>query len=126
MNRRARPVNASFDHHRFRSPAGLSCFAAAVSVGGVLMVENAGGGPEDSMGIRSSSPKQPVTAGPPGQPLSLNNGLGMFDVRIRERFEAGDNWIDLNSRTGARDDTSLAGRLQLGLNCFPPTRSFPE
>lgn len=55
----------------------------------------------------------------PGDPLSFENGLGTFDVQIRERFQASDNWLDFNSKNNARDDTGLQERLRLGLKLAP-------
>ena len=55
----------------------------------------------------------------PGDPLSFDNGLGTFDVQIRERAEVRDNWIDFDSKTNTRDDTGLLQRLRLGLLVVP-------
>jgi hypothetical protein len=55
----------------------------------------------------------------PGDPLSFDDGLGTFDVQIRERYEVRDNWIDFNSKTNTRDDTGLLERLRLGLKLTP-------
>lgn len=55
----------------------------------------------------------------PGDPLSFADGLGTFDVQIRERVELRDNWIDFNSKTNTRDDMGLLERLRLGLMLKP-------
>ena len=76
-------------------------------------------GPADSKEITPSAQIKQVAEWQPGDPLSFADGIGTFDVQIRERFQMSDNWLDFNSKNNARDDAGLLERLRLGLKLKP-------
>ena len=43
-----------------------------------------------------------------GDPLSIDDGLVVFDFQLRWRLENRDNWIDFNDNYDLRDDMALA------------------
>jgi hypothetical protein len=76
-------------------------------------------GPVDSNEMSPTAQINQIAEWQPGDPLSFADGLGTFDVQVRERVEVRDNWIDFNSKTNTRDDAGLLERLRLGLKLGP-------
>jgi hypothetical protein len=76
-------------------------------------------GPIDSKDMTPAAQIKQVAEWQPGDPMSFADGLGTFDVQVRERVEVRDNWIDFNSKTNTRDDAGLLERLRLGLKLTP-------
>ena len=73
----------------------------------------------DPKSIPPSTLLKNIASWSPGDPMSFGKGVGTFDIQVRERFEARNNWIDFNSATNVRDDTGLLQRLRLGLKLVP-------
>jgi hypothetical protein len=76
-------------------------------------------GPVDSKEMTPAAKIKAIAEWQPGDPMSFADGLGTFDVQIRERVQMSDNWLDFNSKNNARDDAGLLERLRLGLKLTP-------
>jgi hypothetical protein len=55
----------------------------------------------------------------PGDPMSMCDGLLVWDFQLRERFEWRENWIDFSDLADIRDDNALLQRVRLGLQINP-------
>lgn len=54
-----------------------------------------------------------------GDPLSIDDGLVVFDFQLRWRLENRNNWIDFNDNYDLRDDMALLQRIRAGIEINP-------
>src|SRR5579859_5764626 len=109
-------ITAWTRHLPCRPQRGLLALALLAAISFVPAVA----GPADMKDMKEITPAlAPARDWEPGDPLGFADGIGTFDVQIRERFQKSDNWLDFNSNNNARDDAGLLERLRLGLKLKP-------